>query len=66
MSEESLVIRLVRLEEQVKSIERELRSMEKNYVRADVFNPVKAIVFGLAGIMLTSVAGAILSQVISK
>ena len=40
--------------------------MDKVFVRADVFNPVKAIVFGMAAIILTSVAGAIISQVISK
>lgn len=40
--------------------------IEKNYVTQDQFEPVKKIVYGLVGIILFGVVGAILALVINK
>lgn len=40
--------------------------LEKDYVTRDEFNPVKWLIFGLAGILLTGVIGAMLTLIIRK
>jgi tetrahydromethanopterin S-methyltransferase subunit B len=40
--------------------------LEKKYVRKDVFEPVKNIVYGFVGLILIAVAGALISLVVMK
>ncbi len=40
--------------------------MEKDYVTQDEFKPVKNIVYGLVGLILTSVVGALIALVLKQ
>ena len=42
------------------------KKLEADYVTRAEFDPIKKVVYGLVGIVLTGVAGAILSLVIQK
>jgi len=40
--------------------------LKENYVRKDHFTPIQKIVYGLVGLTLTSVAGALIATVVNK
>ena len=40
--------------------------MEKDYVTQDEFKPVKNIVYGVVGLLLTSVVGALIALVLKQ
>lgn len=46
-----------------------VKSLEKraeNFITSDEFRPVRVLVYGLTGIILTTVIGAILAKVVMK
>ena len=51
------------IKEDVRDIKEKL---EKNYVTQDQFEPVKKIVYGLVGLILVAVVGALIGLVIKK
>ena len=51
------------IKEDVRDIKEKL---EKNYVTQDQFEPVKKIVYGLVGLILVAVVGALIGLVITK
>ncbi len=70
MAKTTVATQLAVLTEQVRSIDETVRDIKKkiesDYVTQDQFNPVKSIVYGLVGLLLTSVVGALLGLVILK
>ena len=40
--------------------------LEKNYITREEFDPIKKIVYGIVGLVLTGVLGALLALVIRK
>lgn len=50
----------------VKSVDDLNNKIDHNYVTKDQFEPVKRIVYGLVGLILVAVVGALLSLVIGK
>ena len=59
---------LARIDERTLSskdqMDRFIHEVRKHYVRKDIFEPVKNIVFGLVGVILLAVAGAIVTNVV--
>lgn len=55
---------LIRLDERLKAIESNLLHMRTNYVTQIEFRPIRLIVYGTAGIILTGVMGAIVALVL--
>lgn len=54
----------IRTEEQVKQMRGTLEKIESTMVTKDEFAPVKMLVFGLVGLILTAVIGALVSLVV--
>lgn len=48
------------------AVERIEEKLERNYVTVEAFTPVRNIVFGLVGLILTSVVGGLIALVIQK
>lgn len=46
------------------TLEKLSTNLEANYVRKEEFQPVKQLVYGLVGLILTSVIGALLALVV--
>ena len=55
---------LARIDERTVSILHRLDSIEKIYVTRNEFNPVKSIVYGMVGVILLAVLGALTALVI--
>lgn len=55
---------LARLDERTKSIVDELKALRGGLVTLDRFRPVEMLVYGMAGVMLLSLLGAIIYVVI--
>lgn len=54
-----------KIEELEQSHEHMIETLERGYVKKPEFQPVKMIVYGIVGLVLTSVLGALVSLVIS-
>lgn len=55
------------LDNKVESMQKEFYSeLEKNYVRRDVFEPIKKVVYGLISVVLIGVVTALLSLVVLR
>lgn len=67
MNQESLEIKLARIDErtrQTQNVIKEIKEkLDKNYVTQDEFRPVRSIVYGLVGLILTAFAGGIVAMV---
>lgn len=61
---EASKIQLAVIANDVDYIKKSIDDIRRNYVTRQEFLPVKSLVFGLAGLVLTSVAGAIIATVI--
>lgn len=61
---EASKIQLAVIANDVDYIKKSIDDIRRNYVTRQEFLPVKSLVFGLAGLALTSVAGAIIATVI--
>lgn len=70
MAKTTVATQLAVLTEQVRSIDETVREikkkMEDDYVTQDQFKPVKALVFGFAGLILTAVVGALVALVVRQ
>lgn len=53
----------IRLSKRIDDIETDI---EKNFVRKDQFTPIQKIVYGLVGLTLTTVLGALIATVVYK
>ena len=58
-----IVEKVNNIEHKVTNIENKL---ERDYVTQDQFQPVRNIVYGLVGLILLSVVGALLTLILSK
>jgi len=58
-----IIEKLQRIEADITSINTKL---EKHYVTSEEFKPIKAIVYGMVGLILSSVIIALITLVISK
>ena len=56
--------RLISVEKTVLSIQENLKLLDNRYVEKEEFIPVKNVVYGLVGLFLTGLVGAIISLVL--
>jgi ABC-type phosphate transport system permease subunit len=56
----------VKLEFIIKELDEIKLKLEKNYVTAEEFKPVKTIVYGMVALILTSVVVALIALVVKK
>lgn len=56
----------VKLEFIIKELDEIKAKLEKNYVTAEEFKPVKNIVYGLVSLILTAVVGTLITLVVNK
>ena len=70
MTEENERITLVQIKTDLDYIKRDIAEIKAtiraDYVTREEFSPIKNIVYGLVGIILTSVIGALVALVIQK
>jgi len=57
---------LVRIDERTKAIERTVADFPTRYISTHEFHPVRKIVYGFAGLILTGVIVAVIGMVIHK
>ena len=60
---------LARLDERVQSVQRELHTLTgkfNEYVTHTEFTPVRLLVYGLAGLLLSSVVAAVIATVLHR
>ena len=55
---------LIRVDERTKLIIEEMKTLKFSYVRKEEFEPVKRLVYGLVGLILISVGGAVIALVL--
>lgn len=58
--------RLKILESHTERIAQKLDDLDRRYVSNDAFEPVKKLAYGMAGVILLGVFGALLSMVVKK
>lgn len=57
---------IVRIDERTKALIEEVRDVKRTIVTKTEFAPVKALVYGLVGLILAGVITALLAQIIAK
>ena len=57
---------MTRIDERTLSLQRELGELKEMIVSQDEFSPVKRVVYGLVGLILTTCMGALLALIIKN
>lgn len=55
---------IVRIDERTKRIQEELKELRETVVSRAEFNPVKVLVYGIVGLILSAVFAALVAQVV--
>lgn len=66
VTEETVDVKLARIEERLNTLIEKLDSIEDDFVKIGEFTPVRNIVYGLVGIIMVGVVGALLNLIISN
>jgi hypothetical protein len=64
--EETVDVKLARIEERLEVLIKKLDSIEDDFVKVADFNPVRNVVYGMVGLILVSVIGALLNLIFAK